>query len=324
MTLKYRLRIQNRLWLRKLLAFAHQLKLRGTLCLLLTSLHLVSYAEETVSIPEIRMGFYYPAVYQIASRTEIILSLNIWAKEISNGIGVRVADVQLFDDVHVMAKAFAKQEINFAVASPLTFALHFDRKTLAECFYGSRADNAQDAVLLIAQAKDNINSILDLQHKRLIMPENDELAAVFLNTLTLEASGKKAPQFFSEILLGAKTNRAILDVFFNKADAAIAMQASYEVMNTLNPQLKEQLKIIDSYPIKSKAYSFLHKDFEGRKLVADSYLGLVKTARGRQLLEVYQQQSVQECSTQDLVAFDQLNAKFLALSQHKPVVRSKH
>ena len=312
------------MWLRKLLAFDVLSKSLVIFCLLLSSVHLKGYAEEIASSPEIRMGFYYPAVYQIASRTEIILSLNIWAKEISNGIGARVADVQLFDDVNVMAKAFAKQEINFAVASPLTFALHFDRNSLAECFYGSRADNEQDAVLLIAQVKDNVNSIMDLQHKRLIMPENDELASVFLNTLTLQASGKKAPQFFSEILLSVKTNRAVLDVFFNKADAAIVQQASYEVMIALNPQLKEQLKIIDSYPIKSKAYSFVHKDFEGRKLIADSYLGLVKTARGRQLLEVYQQQGVEECSTQDLVAFDQLYAKFLALSQHKSVLRAKH
>ena len=173
-----------------------------------------------------------------------------------------------------------------------------------------------DAVIAITRA--DVGSIEELRGKRLLLAGNDELAQVFLHTLTLSTVHKPYPQFFTVVNTPMNANRMILDVFFKRADIAVVNAGSFEVMQEMNPQLSSQLKVIASYPLRSRTFAFVHKDFPLRQLIIDNYSQMSKTARGMQILNVYQQQALEACSVEELDAFKRYydNYKKLLTQQH--------
>lgn len=275
----------------------------------------VSAAENISNNAVLRMGFYYPSVSQIASRSDILVSLTYWTQELSHRFEMQVVPVQLYDDIEFMAKAFEKGDINLAVAPPMSVAIHFDRNSLAECLMATRANDKLDATLLVTRLKLDRNAIGELRGKHILMPHNDELAEIFLNLLTLKEANIPYSKFFAKVTFGDTAKRMLLDVFFDKAEAAIVNQATYELMLELNPQLGEKIRIVADLPQKSRNYGFVQRDYIFHKRVAENYLKIADTLRGQQLLAVYQQEKMVFCDNKDLNSFDALYAEYRNLQK---------
>ena len=135
----------------------------------------------------LRLGIFYPPISDTASRADVGVSFSLWVKEQASSVGVRAADVMLFDDIDEMSAAFETGMINLISAPPLTVALHFKRNSLSEGLVGLRAPGKLNSLLVLARTDKAINSIKDMRGKRLIMLENQELANVYLDTLVLRS-----------------------------------------------------------------------------------------------------------------------------------------
>jgi len=266
-----------------------------------------AHAEEHVSPdPVMRLGIYYPPISDNVSRADVVVSFSLWVQEQAESVGVKAADVMLFDSIEEMSEAFDSGIINIISAPPLSIALHFSRENLADGFYGIRAPGKLNSVLLLARTDKNINSIEDLRGKRLIIPEHHELAEMFLDTLILKTYHVPYKKLFSSIDLLKKDKRIVLDLFFDKADVALVNEGAFELMKELNPQLNEKIKIIASYPTKSKSYAYVNKNYPFRQKIIDNYLSMAMSVRGRQFLSLYQQDLLESCSVKELDAYDEL------------------
>lgn len=266
-----------------------------------------AHAEEiTSSDPVMRLGIYYPPISDNVSRADVVVSFSLWVQEQANSVGVKAADVMLFDSIEEMSQAFDTGIINIISAPPLSIALHFNRENLADGFYGIRAPGKLNSVLLLARTDKNINSIKDLRGKRLIIPEHHELAEIFLDTLTLKNYHIPYKKLFSSIDILKKDKRIVLDLFFDKADVALVNEGAFELMKELNPQLNEKIKIIANYPTKSKSYAYVNKNYPFRQKIIDNYLSMTMSVRGRQFLSLYQQDLLEACRVKELDAYDEL------------------
>jgi ABC-type phosphate/phosphonate transport system substrate-binding protein len=267
----------------------------------------VAYAEEiNPPDPVMRLGLFYPPISDNVSRADVILSFSLWIQEQAASVGVHAADVVLFDSIEEMSAAFEAGTINLISAPPLTIALHFKRENLADGFLGLRALGRLDSVLLIARSDKNINTIKDMRGKRLIMPEHHELAEVFLDTLILKAYHLPYKQLFPSIKTIEKDKSILLDLFFDQADIALVNEGSYELMKELNPQLNEKIKVIASYPTRSKNYIYVNKNYPFRQKIIDNYLRMTSSVRGRQFLNLFQIEILEASTVKELDAFDEL------------------
>ncbi len=263
----------------------------------------------------LRIGFFYPSISQIADRTDILVSMNFWMQEISQNFDQPAAQVQLFDKIEVMQQAYASGNINMVVAPPMSLAIHFDRNSLTDCMIGRRDKDKLDSLLLISRTNIRASSLMGLKDKHLLTPDNDELAEIFLNLLTLKASNLPYTKFFGKVSRSKQARRMILDLFFDKADAALINQTTYDVMLELNPQIANKVKIMEIYPLVSRSYSFVHPDYAMRERLKSNYLKVAETARGRQLLTIYQHDALAFCDVHDLDKFDALYAEYQKLMQ---------
>lgn len=285
------------------------LSLLGFWCLLMSlSCLFVVHAEENNSPdPVMRLGIFYPPISDGVSRADVVVSFSMWMQEQAASVGVQAADVMLFDSISEMSDAFENGTINIISAPPLSIALHFNRENLADGFFGLRAPGKLNSVLLVARTDKNISSINDMRGKRLLVQEHHELANMFLDTLVLKTHHIPYKQLFSSITTLKKDKRIILDLFFDKADVALVNEGAFELMKELNPQLSEKIKIIASYPTKSKSYAYVNKNYPYRQKIIDNYLSMSSSVRGRQFLNLYQQELLEACTVKELDDFDELN-----------------
>lgn len=267
----------------------------------------IAYADKTSSVdPVMRLGIFYPPISDGASRADVVVAFSLWVQEQAASVGVRAADVMLYDSIDDMSAAFDSGAINVISAPPLTIALHFKRENLADGYIGLRAPGKLNSVLLLARTDKNINTIKDMRGKRLIVPEYHELADIFLDTLVLKEQHMPYKKLFSSISTEKKDKRILLDLFFDKTDVAMVNESAYELMKELNPQLNEKIKVIASYPTKSKSYMYVNKNYPFRQKLTDNYARISSSIRGKQFLSLFQQELLESCSVSDLDTYDEL------------------
>lgn len=278
--------------------------------------------QPQINDPTLRIGFFYPSISQIADRTDILVSMNFWMQEISQNFEQASAPVQLFDNIDAMAAAYENRIINMVVAPPMSLAIHFKRNDLTDCMIGKRDHDKLDSLLLIARKNNGSSTLMSLKGKHILTPENDELAEIYLNLLTLKSAKLPYAKFFGKVSRSKQARRMLLDLFFDKADVALINQTTYDVMLELNPQIANKIQIMDVYPILSRSYSFVRPDYAMRERLKRDFLKVGETARGRQVLTIYQQDSLSFCDVHDLDKFDALYAEYQKLTQKMSTAQS--
>lgn len=264
----------------------------------------------------LNMGFYYPSINDTADRTDIEVSLTFWTEELTEEMDISESNARLFDTVSSMRDAFERGDIDMIIAPPLVIARYFKRADLADGFVGVREDGENNSLLLLAN-KDRAKNLKDLRGKRLIMPENDELADVFLDTLMLKTYRKSYKEIFSIVQPKIKNNRIVLDLFFNKADAAMVYAGAFDVMAELNPQIKARIKVLASYPVKAKNFSYFNRNYPLREELIRKAMSYGEFPRAKQILAVYKTPELDYCRVEDLQMFDELYREYLQLKHEQ-------
>lgn len=288
-------------------------------CLSLCNL---AYAVETQQKNvRLHMGFYLSSISEIANRSDIEVSLNFWAKDLfemeakKRNFAITSSSAVLFDRIEDMKEAFENGNLDMIIAPPLLISRYFERKDLSDGFMGLLEGKKLEGLLLIARIDKNINRVKDLRGKRLMIIENDELADIFLDTLTLKEHQQSYKNMGLSIQPQKKSNRIVLDVFFDKADIGVIYSSSYEIMAELNPDIKNKIKILAEYPIKSKNFSFFRKDYPLIGALTKVAMSFPTNPRARQILEVFKTPEIDYCKVEELDSFDKFYKDYLQLKQ---------
>jgi ABC-type phosphate/phosphonate transport system substrate-binding protein len=109
----------------------------------------------------------------------------------------------------------------------------------------SKTDQPVGAFMLITDKNKTLDALKKIPERTLIIEAGGggDIAKLWIDTL-LQARGLPKHNLFFDILrTGDKPSRTLLPVFFGQADACVVSEDAFEVMNELNPQLKERLAV---------------------------------------------------------------------------------
>jgi ABC-type phosphate/phosphonate transport system substrate-binding protein len=300
----------------------NQQKLIGTILIICLSISSAAYAIEPLQKDlRLNMGFFAGSITDHANRADIEVSLNFWAKEVfettanRNSFAITSSKAILFDRIEELKKAFDQGDLDIIIAPPLLIARYFNREDLSDGYAGVLEGKKADRLILITRIDKNINQIRDLRGKRLVINDNDELAEVFIDTLVLTDLKLSYKDIGLSIQHQNKSSRSVLDVFFDKADAAIVYGSSYEIMADLNPDIKNTLKILAEYPMKSKNFSYFRHDYPLRNDLNAVAIAFNNSARGKQILELFRVEEIDYCEVNELDIFDKYYKDYLRIKQ---------
>ncbi len=280
------------------------------ICLVLMQ-NLVFADESYKNEGRFHLGFYGHSISEVASRSDIEVSMNFWTKDLlaeeSRKININLTEIKaiLYDSMQEMREAMLKGELDMIVGPPLLISKYFKREELADGFTGMLEGKRDDNILLIARNAHNISDIKDLKGKRLLVLEDDEFSEIFIDTLFLKQFNTSYKKIASSVEQQIKASRVVLDIYFNKADAGVVYRNSYEVMIELNPDIANATKIIAEYPMKSKNFGYFVKGYPYAETMSKMAVNLFsKNSRSKQILEVFKTSELGYCSVQDLDNFD--------------------
>jgi len=281
---------------------------------LILSLFTITAQAEPYLPPGTRlaMGYYYPSLSIVSNKTDIQISLNYWIEELTKSVGMDNVYSVLYDDINKMNQDFEKGVLDLIVAPPLLVATVFDRKLLIDGFIGVNSIDNIDNLLIIARQEID-TPFGGYKGKRLLLPNNDLLAKIFLETEVLEQYNRSLQQVFSKINYSNKSQRMVLDLFFDKTDIAIVYESALNVILELNPQLEKRIKILKKFPIKGRNFGYFHRNFVYQKKLHEGLKMFNEQPRGKQILQVFHTSTVAICKVSYLDRLDDLYNKHLQL-----------
>ncbi len=287
--------------------------------LLLSCLYLptVVYAEEHLSTtPYLVMGLYYPSLSNISNKTDIQVSLNYWVDELTAHSEVKGVESVMFENIHSLKTAFENREVDLVVAPPLLLSMYFNKHLLREAFIAVQFDgNLDNDNLLIIARKDDDKKQTSFKGKRLLLPKSDLFAKYFIDAEVMARYHKSSRHVFSQIQESSKNQRIILALFFNKADIGVVYESALTIMTELNPQISNRISILKKFPIKSRNYSYFHRDYPYQKQLKARASEFSSRTRGMQILEVFQASKIVPSYVADLKPFEYFYNTYLELKK---------
>lgn len=269
----------------------------------------------------LNMGYYFYSINETVNRADVEVTLNFWAKDLfemegkKHNFTITSSKATLYEDILAMKHDFINGELDMIIAPPMLIAKYFKRSSLMDGFMGVLEDKKSEYLYLIVNADKNINSIRNLSGKRLVIQAHDETAEIFLDRLVLKEFKKSYKEINLTLQNQKKSNRIVLDVFFKNADAAVVYGSAYDTMVELNPQIKNKVKILANYPLKSKNFSYFRRDYPLIKELNKAAITFENTPRGKQILEIFKTPNIDYCKVNDLDVFDHLYKDYLDLKE---------
>jgi len=286
---------------------AHGQRARWFLRLAFALLPLLSGMAAGEALPPMAIGFYTPVVRDIP-RKDVEVSLRFWIEELARSLNLTYKPVQFYDDLDTMRRDLGSGKLNFIVATSMGVAQHFPLDELSDGFSGYK--NTPDHLFLVVRRDAGIRGPADLAGKRIGLLDGDELSNVYIETLMMKAWGKPDWKRLGPITRELRSGKLTHRLFFNQVDAALMLRSGYEAALALNPQIGQRMEVLEDFTFKTRSphiglFSSLVRP-EHRELITQATLKLNDTPRGRQVMQIYQADTMVRTPVHDLDPYREL------------------
>lgn len=266
------------------------------------------FAERSV-----RIGFNFQS-FSDFDRPDIETALTYLGEEIGNHAGIPTT-IRFYGDIADMRNDFELGRINLVATSPWLITQYFKRESLADAVRPSMDDASLDQLLLLTRRDQGITELKDLRNKRLGLVDNYTITKMYLDNLTLKHFSRHYRQVFKNISYYEKSRLLLLGLFFKKVDAIVIFKASYDIAVQMNPQVGEQLQVLDSMPGFPWGIMYFHKNVDPgfREFMISHFLAMKEDVKGKHFLQMLKSTQLVRSSLADLESIDALNTEYSQL-----------
>ncbi len=242
------------------------------------------------------------------------------------------ADVKIYDQIKSIEEDCRKKRIDLVVLTSYEYLTLKDRINLTPFVAYVTGDRSLDRILLLTRKDSGIHSITDLRNKKIVIykPLNEKVSITetWFKTALLEKKENYNIYYAAKTSVSNNAAKCISDVFFKKTDAVVVAEKDYEASILFNPQLANELKVIDaSKPI---LYSFLcytdkikdHKGFRISELSQKLY-EMNKSKVGQQFLNLFRITGFTPFKNEYLKNTEELYDEYKRLSSSKNIKFNK-
>jgi|GEM_PF-1408418 len=270
------------------------------------------------ALESFRIGFYQPSSKAMNS-TDFKIGMEIWLKEMAGQYGIDTK-TYYYKDPKKLARAFRDKTINMAVATPLVFVRYFDKKLLLPGVVGFKTSKEKSSkMLVLVRKKDRDKPLAALLRRPVAIPQIADNARLFMR-YQCRKRGLGGQLKFLQLQNGGQ---AILKLFFKKTDIAVVSQATFDTAAELNPQVRERLVPYMKADLPIGSYTYIRKgiDPELYRTIIKHALNMPDTPRGKQVLILFQTDTVEMCNVHDLDSTEAFYKKYRQLLRRQKMTK---
>lgn len=201
-----------------------------------------------------------------------------------------------YDNIDNIKKDIDANKLDLVALTSSEYLILRDKVKITPCLTYKTGSITQDKLLLLVREDSGIKSIQDLKRKKVAIFSfvSDEFSTptIWYKTLVLSNDGNYKKDYGPFLESQYKSARAIMDVFFKKAQGVVVSEKEFHIANELNPQIGKQLKIIaSSKPILYSAICYTEKLKQHNTVyieeLVDSFCTVHKKSIGRNFLQIF-------------------------------------
>lgn len=201
------------------------------------------------------------------------------------------AETRIFKNFSEMEKELKAGKIDLIILLSNEYLGLKSRGLLEPLFISARGEELYDTFILVTRKDSGIHSLRELKGKSFLQLSGSacEIHRLWFDMLMMKLGVREPEQFFSSLKEVIGPSQAIMPVFFKRADACILSRRSFEVIAELNPQLRNELQIIDGSTPVATGVICIRKSCNGRQRegLIEVLETLNRDVEGRQLLTLF-------------------------------------
>jgi ABC-type phosphate/phosphonate transport system substrate-binding protein len=226
---------------------------------------------------------------------------NVFARSLNLSVSVEVA---VYDDLDELRPAAIRGELE-TIGLPTHEFLQLRKEVALDMmFFPQKAGEITETYVIVVNTKSGITHFSQLGGKDLVVLMNSQMgmAQFWFDVLLMESGLGESKDFLRSIRTQTKPLTTVVPVFFNKADACLVTKSGFDMMSEMNPQLRRELRIIESSPPIVPYVTWIRSDFQGphRVRLEKSFLEAHELPSGRQLLLLFQFEKMLLAQEEDL------------------------
>lgn len=230
------------------------------------------------------------------------------ARAVVKGWGIAIArelkldvdpESRIFRTLNDLEKALVEEEIDAVSMTTKEFWLLASRTNLVNrMLVGIAGETTTEEYVVLVRKDSTYQQLADLRGKTMLLHDHPRMSPAevwFDLALAAEASGAVAENR-PVINRERKLARAVLPLFFRKAEACLVNRKGFETMCEMNPQLQRDLRVLGSSPPLLPMGFFFRRGYpqpDGDRMIG-AFCRMQETPAGQQVLSVFQCSRVQE------------------------------
>ena len=200
-------------------------------------------------------------------------------------------DATIYHDMPSLEKAILMKKVDLAVLLSDEYLEVRNRLPIEPIALTARHSGVYDEVVILVRKDGGIRSMLDLMNKRKNIQKGIQgsIFQYWIETLLMKEGVYESKDFFATLKKVEKPSHAVLPVFFKQADACIVLQGAFNLVAELNPQVAQELDILNRSTGTVGGILCVRRGFpaEQRKIVEETLWSLHKEPQARQLLTLF-------------------------------------
>ena len=259
---------------------------------LLSIFHMASaWCTESQNAKILHIGVSSTSGFKEINRNDVTAALKAWATTVvkEQGIDEQFDVLMLYGSLEELRAALKEHRLDGITLSVEDF-MQLDFK-VKDVFILVTDLDPRVRYAVIVQNQGGIARPEDLLAHNLVIAGGDrmDLAQPWLETLLADHTQAGKPPSVHQVK-AENPSKAILQVFFRQADAALVIRKSFDLACELNPQLRRNLKVLaESPPFITSFFAFPPGSLSGASIekLTQAIVNLHTTPGGRQVLTVF-------------------------------------
>lgn len=281
------------------------------------------WTQETATRADTFRVAYSSKVFYEVDLKDAQVAIDLWTSEISQQLGnPLMPSTEILSDLDQMVEAVQRKTVDMVAITSVDFLRVRDGIDLEPSIVGVTSDRTDEELVILVREGSGIESLEQLRGGRMLLPAgyaSESVAMVWLETLLMKNDCYEVDSFFREMKQVSKPSQAVLPVFFGQAEAGLVSRRSFDVMTEMNPQLGNELRVVEQSPGFIKYMFCFRADYdpEMKQLIRDEAVRMGEYPKGRQILTLFKQDHVTEFEEEYLRNVVELLDEYVALKRKR-------
>lgn len=262
-----------------------------------------------------------PSSWLGVRQNDAAAAIKAWARTILGECGIAAeVDARFFENSQDMIASLSKCQVD-AMSMVTDELLVLDLKMRPDSvFISVKNKSFTERYVILVHRNSGIEDVPDLAGRSVLLHRSSRmcLAPQWLETLLETRSAALADQVLRNMSSIENASRAVLQVFFHKADASVVTANVFEMMSELNPQVHKELRVLASSPEVVPNIFFFRSGYTSpvRDRLEAALEAIHNSPAGRQILTVFQCDSMVKRPISILEGTNRMLAEYERLRRH--------